>query len=606
MRSSVFRLALISSAAAVLVACSQGTPDYIEGFAATGAAMANATVKVRCAAGPAVPDTTTDSEGLFSVNIDGGQVAPCIVQVSGGGTTLHSFAGGAGRLNVTPLTELSVGKALGANPSTAFASFDSTKASTISSNLNTAKAAIKTQVQALTNDTIQGDIFTSVFTVGDPDDRVLDKLNAKLQAINRPFTELQANAATGGDLIPAVQAAARGTLIGALEPTQPVPAGVLNVAAPASLVQLTGPAQCGVEVHQIHYNTVGIVGEAATASGALLVPTGCTPNGALVAYAKGTDVDKIRSLASINDPETMLLVMMYAAQGYTVVATDYLGFAKSNYKFHPYLHADSQATTVIDSIRAARVAAQSRGVQLSGKVVVTGYSQGGHASMATQRAIEASPALSEEIDLVAGAHLAGPYNLNLALARNDPIAGYQIFVPYMLTAWQKVYGDLYASVAEVFKPAYATGIDSLLPSSTFSYTSLFTNGKLPAGMPTEARDALFQSAYLSALQASASHPVRVAGARNDLLGWTPKGMVMLCSGSRDPTVPYAIHHEAAEADLRSRVSNPANVVSINVDEDIQRIYKDTFDLSKYHGEYAPPLCAKSARQFFDSLILPPT
>lgn len=195
MRSSVFRLALISSAAAVLVACSQGTPDYIEGFAATGAAMANATVKVRCAAGPAVPDTITDSNGLFSVNIDGGQVAPCIVQVTGGGTTLHSFAGRAGRLNVTPLTELSVGKALGADPSTAFASFDSIKAAAISSKLAAAKADIKTQVETLTGKTIAGDIFSSTFKVGDPDDKVLDSFKERLEGLGRPLSEVVAMAA---------------------------------------------------------------------------------------------------------------------------------------------------------------------------------------------------------------------------------------------------------------------------------------------------------------------------------------------------------------------------------------------------------------------------
>jgi len=194
-RSSVFRLALISSAAAILVACSQGTPDYIEGFAATGRAMENATVKVRCAGGPAVPDTITDSNGLFSVNIDGGQVAPCIVQVSGGGTTLHSFAAGSGRLNVTPLTELSVGKAWGAEPSTAFASFDSSKAAAISSKLATAKADIKTQVETLTGMTIAGDIFSSTFKVGEPDDQVLDAFKDKLEGLGRPLSEVVAMAA---------------------------------------------------------------------------------------------------------------------------------------------------------------------------------------------------------------------------------------------------------------------------------------------------------------------------------------------------------------------------------------------------------------------------
>ena len=204
MRPSVFRLALISTAAAVLVACSQGTPDYIQGFAATGAAMANANVKVRCVAGPEATGTT-DANGLFMISIDNGQKAPCLVQVTGGGTTLHSFAAGAGRLNVTPLTELSVGKALGADPSTAFTSFDSSRAAAISSKLDTAKAEIKTQVEALTGKTIAGDMFTSTFKVGDPDDKVLDALKDELAVVNKPLTALVAAVSQGRPVAPRVK-----------------------------------------------------------------------------------------------------------------------------------------------------------------------------------------------------------------------------------------------------------------------------------------------------------------------------------------------------------------------------------------------------------------
>jgi len=47
------------------------------------------------------------------------------------------------------------------------------------------------------------------------------------------------------------------------------------------------------------------------------VSTGaCTAAAALVGYAKGTDVQKPRTLANLQDPETFLLAAMYAAQGY--------------------------------------------------------------------------------------------------------------------------------------------------------------------------------------------------------------------------------------------------------------------------------------------------
>ena len=96
--------------------------------------------------------------------------------------------------------------------------------------------------------------------------------------------------------------------------------------------------------------------------------------------------------------------------------------------------------------------------------------------------------------------------------------------------------------------------------------------------------------------------MRVAGRDNDLLGWTPKSMVMLCSGSKDPTVPAALHQELAYADLSGRVANPAMVISVDVDPTIQALYSEDFDITQYHGTYAPPLCAASARQLFNSLI----
>ena len=216
---------------------------------------------------------------------------------------------------------------------------------------------------------------------------------------------------------------------------------------------------------------MGVNNEAANASSVMLVPggtgAGCTAPAGLVAYARGTDVQKPRTLANPADSETFLLAAMYASQGYAVVATDYLGFAKSTYSYHPYLHADSEASSVMDSIRAARAAAGGVGASLSGKVMLTGYSQGGHASMAAHRAIERDNAA--EINVVAGAHLAGPYNLSGSFKSVDAIAGYQFFVPFLVTAWQKVYGNIYTSVGAAFKPAYATGIESLLPSATLTF-----------------------------------------------------------------------------------------------------------------------------------------
>ena len=327
----------------------------------------------------------------------------------------------------------------------------------------------------------------------------------------------------------------------------------------------------------------------------------------------GREDSRVARQRQLRYSETFLLAAMYAAQGYAVVATDYLGFAKSSYSYHPYLHADSEASSVIDSIRAARQAMPMVGGSLSGKVMLTGYSQGGHSSMAAHRAAERDNAA--EINIVGGAHLAGPYNLSGSLKVPGAIAGYQFFVPYLVTAWQKVYGNVYSNVTTAFKAPYASYVESLLPSPTLNYTTLVTSGELPGAhgeSPAQARDLMFQSAFLSDIQTNASSGADIDAKKNDLLGWTPKSKLMLCGGAGDPTVPPAVHQNVMKADFDSR--GVTNVISVDVDPYVQATYGPggvaptdptlpafaTY-YGSYHGTYEPPFCHAQAKALFDTL-----
>ena len=84
------------------------------GIAAVGAPIAGGTITVKCAAGSALPTTTTSATGAWQVTITG-QTLPCAVQVSGGTINAvlntvdyHSFATSAGTLNISPITDLVV------------------------------------------------------------------------------------------------------------------------------------------------------------------------------------------------------------------------------------------------------------------------------------------------------------------------------------------------------------------------------------------------------------------------------------------------------------------------------------------------------------------
>lgn len=123
-RTKVFSIA---SAALMLSACSiwdddtgSGTTGSLSGTAATGAPIANGAITVKCAGGNDL-QTTTASNGQWSVTLSG-HTLPCAVQVgAGGGQNLHSLAYEIGTVNVTPLTDLVVANLVGTEPASWFA-----------------------------------------------------------------------------------------------------------------------------------------------------------------------------------------------------------------------------------------------------------------------------------------------------------------------------------------------------------------------------------------------------------------------------------------------------------------------------------------------------
>ncbi|AGK50625.1 MULTISPECIES: hypothetical protein [Burkholderia] len=74
----------------------------LSGTAATGRALASATVNVDCAQGSAA--TLSDGGGHYGVTFDA--TLPCVITVTSGGASLHSLAYAGGTFNTTPETEL--------------------------------------------------------------------------------------------------------------------------------------------------------------------------------------------------------------------------------------------------------------------------------------------------------------------------------------------------------------------------------------------------------------------------------------------------------------------------------------------------------------------
>lgn len=254
----------------------------------------------------------------------------------------------------------------------------------------------------------------------------------------------------------------------------------------AQLLQITGAPKCGVDFYYIRFWTVGGAAEATESSGALMVPTGaaagCSGARPIVLYAHGTNPDKTLNIADVTNPsnsEGVLIAAMFAAQGYIVVAPNYAGYDISTLGYHPFLNAEQQSGEMIDILTAARAALPksfSAATSDGGKLFISGYSEGGHVAMATQRALEASGAV-----ITGAAPMSGPYAMEAfgdAIFFGNVNLGSTVFAPLIGTSYQKAYGNIYGTPADLYSATYVQGIETLLPSAT-PIDTIFSSGRLP-------------------------------------------------------------------------------------------------------------------------------
>jgi hypothetical protein len=106
--------------------------------------------------------------------------------------------------------------------------------------------------------------------------------------------------------------------------------------------------------------------------------------------------------------ETRLFGNYLASYGYLVSMPDYAGYNVSSQYEHPYSVNTALAEQSVDMILATKEFCKKRGIKLTGKLFLSGWSEGGAASLATQKLIESK--YKGKLSVTANAPLAGFYN----------------------------------------------------------------------------------------------------------------------------------------------------------------------------------------------------
>lgn len=145
-----------------------------------------------------------------------------------------------------------------------------------------------------------------------------------------------------------------------------------------------------VEGYKINYTTVGVNGEKLMVSGAILIPKVPVKSiKGVVLYFHGTEAVKSQVPSNFKGNASAYygqdLSAIFAAQGYIVVAPDYIGLGDSTQAMHPYIeYPEPNVDSGMYMLKATRQLLQSLNVVSSSQqmsLFTTGYSEGGSYAM---------------------------------------------------------------------------------------------------------------------------------------------------------------------------------------------------------------------------------
>jgi len=289
-----------------------------------------------------------------------------------------------------------------------------------------------------------------------------------------------------------------------------------------------------VKAYAVKYYTPYVDGQLVIASGLVSIPTPLSAAYPIMAYMHGTALNN-EEVPSYPDKcgEAQLITALFASHGYVAVMPDYIGQGRgtnANVK-HPYLYATTTATTVADMFKAVNELSVLLPVQLNSKLFICGLSQGGHATMAAQKYLEASP-IAQPFNLIASAPCAGPYYLPILWdfwQANNPRDVAPIVAHHYLS-YKRIYG-FSESLGEVFIPPYDTTIESI-DDGTHDAEEMYN--MLPKTMQV-----LMQANFLAQVNAK-THPFYAAMATNITCDFAPITPTRLYHAINDELVTYSL------------------------------------------------------------------
>lgn len=303
---------------------------------------------------------------------------------------------------------------------------------------------------------------------------------------------------------------------------------------------VVGLLKYDIKAYKIIYKTKNTDGTEIQASGALIIPT-TTDAVSMISHQHGTIRTDVSAPSNYqSNSEAYSVASIFGSNGYIIACPDYIGYGVSKSLPHPYERRESLAQTSLDMIRASVEFITKEKANWNKKLMITGYSQGGFATMSLQKKIEEE--FPKEFNLIASSCGSGAYNKTefmkrLINTKTLGVAEYNQLYIWVTQTYNTVY-KLNRPMSAYFKEPYLADIQA--------------NG-INANVNVSL-DMAFNDPFKKGIMEGTDTPFLNAVKDNDVFDWAPKTETQLYHGDADPLVGY-FNSETAFKAMKAKGGN---------------------------------------------------
>ena len=299
------------------------------------------------------------------------------------------------------------------------------------------------------------------------------------------------------------------------------------------------PMKNGAVVYKVNYTSVDAKGALDTLSGLLVVPDNANFTYPALVYQHGTSNCKtcVPSRFGSAGGEEGQLGLLFTGLGYVSIFPDFVGMGDSR-GFQTYVQASTTFSATDDMVAAIRAWAPDNGISMNSQLFITGYSQGGYASMVSHQGMQQKYGAAS---VTAATHLSGPYSLSGVmrdLILSDDVYVAPAFIVTTILGMNEVY-EYFENLEDIFRPEYIDDIrDYYNDKMTLSTLNENLVRKIVENSDVLLIKNMIRQDVVDAIITNPNHRVNQILAENDAYKWKPESPTRIFYCQNDDIVSY--------------------------------------------------------------------